>query len=66
MFRICSRFLKSIARIAARPAPRAEQKSAEKHPDGSASDWLPPVLGSDEWPIAIMIDRSSAWYLDRR
>jgi len=66
MFRICSHFFKSIARIAARPTPQAERKSAEIRPDGPASDWLPPVLGSDEWPLAVMIDRSTAWYLDRR
>jgi hypothetical protein len=30
-----------------------------------ASDWLPPVLGPNDWSIGIMADRSASWYFDR-
>ena len=30
-----------------------------------AIDWLPPVLGPNNWSIGIMADRSAAWYFDR-
>ncbi len=33
---------------------------------GSARDWLPPVLGPDDWRLAAMCDRSADWYFDRR
>ena len=33
-------------------------------PDGSV-DWLPPVLGPNDWPAGIMADRSASWYFDR-
>lgn len=33
---------------------------------GSATDWLPPVLGPDEWSLGMMADRSASWYFDRR
>lgn len=32
---------------------------------GPSADWLPPVLGPDDYAIAIMADRSAGWYLDR-
>ena len=35
----------------------------------SSRDWLPPVLGPDEWSygvLATMADSSTAWYFDRR
>lgn len=31
-----------------------------------ATDWLPPVLGPEDWSIGLMCDRSASWYLDRR
>jgi hypothetical protein len=31
-----------------------------------ATDWLPPVLGPEDWSIGLMCDRSAGWYLDRR
>jgi len=30
-----------------------------------AIDWLPPVLGPNNWSIGMMADRSAAWYFDR-
>lgn len=30
-----------------------------------ALDWLPPVLGPNDWSIGIMADRSASWYFDR-
>ncbi len=32
----------------------------------SALDWLPPVLGPNDWSLGLMVDRSAAWYFDRR
>lgn len=42
---------------ARRPARRATA--------GGSTDWLPPVLGPEDWSIAMMADRSSSWYFDR-
>jgi uncharacterized protein YjiS (DUF1127 family) len=33
---------------------------------GSARDWLPPVLGPDDWRLAAMSDRGAGWYFGRR
>jgi hypothetical protein len=36
---------------------------------GAGTDWLPPILGTDDWSnglLAAMADRSSAWYFERR
>lgn len=33
---------------------------------GPGTDWLPPVLGPQDWQIALMADRSAGWYFDRR
>ena len=30
------------------------------------TDWLPPVLGPDDWSIGMMADRSAGWYFNRR
>ena len=30
-----------------------------------ASDWLPPVLGPNDWSIGLMADHGAAWYFDR-
>ena len=32
---------------------------------GPALDWLPPVLGPQDWSIGLMADRSAGWYFDR-
>jgi hypothetical protein len=35
---------------------------------GPGADWLPPVLGPDEWSYGLtqaMADGGSAWYFDR-
>jgi hypothetical protein len=32
---------------------------------GRAVDWLPPVLGPEEWSIGRMAGRSAKWHLDR-
>jgi hypothetical protein len=32
---------------------------------GSSTDWLPPVLGPEDYSIGLMADRSASWYLDR-
>jgi len=29
-------------------------------------DALPPVIGPDDWRHVTLIDRSTAWYFDRR
>jgi hypothetical protein len=31
----------------------------------SALDWLPPVLGPDDWSMGLLADRSASWYFDR-
>jgi len=43
---------------------------AHRHPErralgGPATDWLPPVLGPNDWSIGLMADRSAGWYFDR-
>jgi hypothetical protein len=30
-----------------------------------STDWLPPVLGPEDYSIGIMADRSASWYFDR-
>lgn len=32
---------------------------------GRSTDWLPPVLGPEDYSIGMMADRSASWYLDR-
>lgn len=36
-----------------------------RHSRGGSVDWLPPVLGPEDWSIGMMSDRSAGWYLDR-
>jgi hypothetical protein len=31
----------------------------------SLVDWLPPVLGPQDWQIGLFADRDAAWYFDR-
>lgn len=40
--------------------PRTARRSA-----GGAADWLPPVLGPQDWSIGMMSDRSASWYFER-
>ena len=61
MFKLPARILRRLAFMAARWAP-----ASLPNPDEEPTDWLPPVIGTDEWPLAIMIDRGAGWYLDRR
>ena len=32
---------------------------------GRAIDFLPPVLGPNDWSVGIRADRSASWYFDR-
>jgi hypothetical protein len=32
---------------------------------GSATDWLPPVLGPHDWSVGMVSERSAGWYFDR-
>lgn len=32
---------------------------------GPAADWLPPVLGPNDWSVGVMADHSANWYFDR-
>ncbi|NJM91723.1 MAG: hypothetical protein HC861_02850 [Rhodospirillaceae bacterium] len=43
---------------------RAIQSGRRAGPD-RAADWLPPVLGPNDWSVGIMADRSASWYFDR-
>jgi len=48
-----------VSKLLARHYPRHRVSG------GPATDWLPPVLGPDEWSLGIMCDRSAGWYFDR-
>jgi len=58
--RVLARLLKWLSLRTQRTAP----------PDSaacrSAVDSLPPVIGPDDWRHVTLIDRSAAWYFDRR
>jgi len=43
----------------------ARHHSARRSGPGRASDWLPPVLGPNDWSVGIMADRSANWHFDR-
>ncbi|HEY3148831.1 MAG TPA: hypothetical protein VGJ75_20885 [Dongiaceae bacterium] len=60
MLDLLARILKPVVRRAARSAP-----GEPSNPD-SAIDSLPPVIGPDDWRHVTLIDRSMAWYFDRR
>jgi hypothetical protein len=56
--------LRSIGALFLRqPAGRG---TGQPNPASRATDWLPPVLGPEDWSIGLMCDRSAGWYLDRR
>ena len=44
----------------------AHRRLGRRAVGGAATDWLPPVLGPDDWSIGMMADRSASWYFDRR
>lgn len=44
----------------------AHRRSDRRVIASSGTDWLPPVLGPDDWSIGMMADRSAGWYFDRR
>jgi hypothetical protein len=44
----------------------AHRRSDRRVTASPATDWLPPVLGPDDWSIGMMADRSAGWYFDRR
>jgi hypothetical protein len=43
----------------------AHRRSPRRLAAGPAADWLPPVLGPDDWLIGIMADRDAGWYFER-
>ena len=43
----------------------ARRRSGRRVSASPASDWLPPVLGPDNWSIGLPADRSAGWYFDR-
>jgi hypothetical protein len=44
----------------------AHRRSDRRVTANPRTDWLPPVLGPDDWSIGMMADRSAGWYFDRR
>jgi len=42
--------------------PRRTKRRVSHNP---STDWLPPVLGPEDYSIGMMADRSASWYLDR-
>jgi hypothetical protein len=44
----------------------ARRRAEQPHSASRATDWLPPVLGPEDWSVGLMCDRSASWYLDRR
>ena len=41
------------------------RRASPRRSVGHETDWLPPVLGPNDWSIGLMADRGSAWYFDR-
>jgi hypothetical protein len=60
MLDLFARILKPIVRRTARNAPGDPSNLY------SAIDSLPPVIGPDDWGHVTLIDRTMAWYFDRR
>ncbi|WP_162917334.1 hypothetical protein [Dongia deserti] len=56
------KFGQKIRTLISRQRRHTEQPAS----DSRATDWLPPVLGPEDWSIGLMCDRSAGWYLDRR
>jgi hypothetical protein len=54
------------ALIAARRHRRRSERSLAPAAQATpGADWLPPVLGPQDWQIGLMVDRSAGWYFDR-
>jgi len=43
----------------------ARRRPVRRASGGPAIDWLPPVLGPNDWSLGMMADRDAAWYFDR-
>jgi hypothetical protein len=41
------------------------RRTTRRVPVDRSVDWLPPVLGPEDYSIGLMADRSASWYLDR-
>ena len=41
------------------------RRSERRVSSGRSTDWLPPVLGPEDYSIGMMADRSASWYFDR-
>jgi hypothetical protein len=41
------------------------RRASPRHAGGRGTDWLPPVLGPQDWSIGLMADRDANWYFDR-
>lgn len=54
--------LRVVRRLRATPSERQTAPVA----GARSSDWLPPVLGPEDWSIGLLADRSAGWYFDRR
>jgi hypothetical protein len=48
--------------VAAMLAHRQSDRQAIR---GPVTDWLPPVLGPNDWSVGIMADGGATWYFDR-
>jgi len=58
-----------LRRIYALVGYRRSAEPAFASGKGAGMDWLPPILGPDDWSsglLAAMADGSSAWYFERR
>jgi hypothetical protein len=55
--------LQEVRAMVARMLPR--RRSERRLSPGPAVDWLPPVLGPEDWSTGVMADRSANWYFDR-
>ncbi len=43
----------------------ASRQPERRRSPGRSADWLPPVLGPEDYSIGMMTDRSASWYFDR-
>ena len=41
------------------------RRTTRRAPADRSVDWLPPVLGPEDYSIGMMADRSASWYFDR-
>ena len=53
--------VRTVRRFIAGPSEQRERNTS-----GSRGvDWLPPVLGPEDWSIGLLADRSAGWYFER-